>query len=319
MINMGRAWAEVVLGRDLWKLVSRFDSSLVEVTPLTTLPSPHSDRASFRLRFDSGQIMKARRFESAAEAEVAETISRVIDPSHFPRVLFRRRAAMLIQWVEGQPLTAVHVSPALLREIGMLHGRLHTITPPKSLMRSALKQLHWRTRLACQFDQLVVHGALSKKEKNEAIGVALRHEPENLNLGLVHNDLCSENLVLSPTGRVWVVDNETLSIDSYDYDLARTWYRWPMDRLQLEAYLDGYDRHRSSSDFKAHFVYWAMTALAGSALFRLQHKTRGAEFPVLLLKALLRRNSAGDDSLFQDKLAIERYDQPSFSLQNALL
>src|SRR5262249_48170615 len=129
MIDMGRALAQLMLGPDLWKLVSRFNSSLVEVRPLTTLSSPHSDRASFRLRFDSGQTLKGRRFESEAEAELAETISRVLDPSHFPRVLSRRHAAMLIQWVEGEPLAPVHQSPALLKEVGMLHGRLHTITP----------------------------------------------------------------------------------------------------------------------------------------------------------------------------------------------
>jgi hypothetical protein len=36
-------------------------------------------------------------------------------------------------------------------------------------------------------------------------------------------------------GRLRVVDNEALSVGACDYDLARTWHRWPMTDLQAGA------------------------------------------------------------------------------------
>ena len=46
--------------------------------------------------------------------------------------------------------------------------------------------------------------------------------------GPVHGDLCAENLVLASDGRVISIDNERVRIDFLDFDLARTWTRWPM-------------------------------------------------------------------------------------------
>jgi thiamine kinase-like enzyme len=50
------------------------------------------------------------------------------------------------------------------------------------------------------------------------------HAPEELAIGFIHKDLCAENRVRDESGRVVVVENESLRVGPHAYDLARTWY-----------------------------------------------------------------------------------------------
>ena len=34
--------------------------------------------------------------------------------------------------------------------------------------------------------------------------------------------------MIRPDGALCLVDNETVDLGPLDYDLARTWYRWPL-------------------------------------------------------------------------------------------
>jgi aminoglycoside phosphotransferase (APT) family kinase protein len=113
-------------------------------------------------------------------------------------------------------------------------------------------------------------------------------------VGLVHKDFCRENMVVSPDGVVRVVDNETLAVDCPDYDLTRTWYRWPMDPAQAVAYLAGYRRHRSTETLARHFPFWAVAVLSESALFRLR-RGLSAALPLGRLRELLDRHAVSGE------------------------
>jgi UDP-2,3-diacylglucosamine hydrolase len=84
-----------------------------------------------------------------------------------------------------------------------------------------------------------------------------------------------------------MVDGETLSIDALDYDLGRTFHRWPMERVQRGAYLAGYSDRRRPASFVRHFPFWTIMVLIDSALFRYRRDTRDAAFPIQRLHDLV--------------------------------
>lgn len=259
------------LGEDLWALVQGRRSPLVAVTVLTSLPSAFGQRASFRLQFADGRVLKGRRFERGDHAERVENLSQFLDRRHFPRVLGRCGSALLLEWIEGEPLSHAKWPPELLQTCGALQGLVHTTPLPNKVDSQSQSAAHdKRVGLERGIRALVEYGAFNRLEGERLIDLAVAHTPGNPAVGLVHGDFCAENIVLQAPGHVYVIDSEKLSIDAYDYDLGRTWYRWPMTAVQREAYYDGYNQHRSSADFMAHFVYWAIVVLVDSAAFRVR-------------------------------------------------
>jgi hypothetical protein len=85
-----------------------------------------------------------------------------------------------------------------------------------------------------------------------------------------------------------IADNETIGIGPYEFDLARTWYLWPMKPADRAAYWDGYSRHRDPIDFVSSFLFWIMDAMVRSALFRLRCKSPTVAVPLRKLRLILR-------------------------------
>jgi aminoglycoside phosphotransferase len=274
------------LGEDLWTLVEVLDAPLVSVTCVSSLPSLLSQRGAFRLGLADGRILKGRRVESTTVAERIEDLSRLLDHRHFPRVLARRGCALLMEWVEGRPIAASDCHPDLFRRCGALQGALHSI--PIAPIPARQHSQNWQARLDEKIEVLVRHDALGRRDGKEALELAIADAPDFFAVGFSHGDFCLENMVVRPPGHVYVVDNESLLIGAYDYDLARTWYRWPMHSSERKAYFMGYEEYRSAVTFGAHFRHWAIIALLDSALFRVRNETRGVWVPIRRLKALLR-------------------------------
>jgi thiamine kinase-like enzyme len=104
--------------------------------------------------------------------------------------------------------------------------------------------------------------------------------------GLTHGDFCAENLIVEKPDRIRIIDNEMLGVDALDWDVARTWYRWPMSRGQWAAYSEGYSQHRSLAEFEAHFRYWSVLVLLESAVWHVAKSTDAASIPLRRLLAL---------------------------------
>lgn len=282
------------LGEDLWTLVEELHWSLVDVIPLTTLPSPIRQHASFRLRFADGRTLKGRRVDTSAQAERIEYLLQFVDYRHFPKVVSRRGSALLLEWIEGEPLTSTHCQPELLRRCGALHGLLHNIPVPNRMYRLARRRAqHWQARLEQNIHDLVVRSALSRQEGKEVLHLAVAHAPATPIIGLVHDDFCAENMVLHAPGHIYVIDNETLFVGPCDYDLARTWYRWPLNSHQREAYYEGYKQYRSTAEFLEHSLHWAVTVLGGAAALRLRTRKPRTSIPIRRLRELLRDVRSG--------------------------
>ena len=276
------------LGDDLFVLVSSVNASLVEVTPLSGVGYPGYQPSAFRFQFTDGRILKGRQFGSTARAATVEYVLQCLDHHGFPKLLARSGRALLTEWVEGQPLDPAGCNPELLRQCGALQGFMHHVSVPHDSPYQPRDTIQdWHARLEHNLDELAEARVLEKHEARRAFELAARYAPSSYAVGFVHRDFCAENLVLRPSRDICVIDDETLAIDAYDYDLGRTWYRWPMSPLQREAYFDGYHCYRSSKDFLVHFPYWGIAAVVGAAVFRLQKQTGAASVPVKRLRALL--------------------------------
>jgi aminoglycoside phosphotransferase (APT) family kinase protein len=243
---------------------------------LTTLPSDKLVRGSFRIEFADGTVRKGRRLGSGADAERIEVLSGLLDPRYFPRTLARRDAALLIEWIDGEPFPLALPSPAVWTQCGEILGAMHTLAVPEELRaRYDCDAAGWRARLRRNREELAGREALNERETHLALQVAEKLAPENTATGLIHGDFCIENFIETESGGIAIVDNETVNIDVYAYDLARTWSRSPTGQGQVHAFYKGYHRHRASSDFRENHLYWAIAVLTEAAVFRLRAETTG--------------------------------------------
>jgi hypothetical protein len=276
------------LGPDLWALIRTQPSPLVAARPIGTVPSPRRQRLAFRLRFADGRVLKGRRFDSEGQAARIERLSGYLDPRHFPRLVARRGAAILTEWVHGPVLTRAASGSDLLRQAGALQGALHRTALPADLVDQARERLgRWRPRLERDLVELMGWGGLDAGEADRILGLATRRAPGDAEVGLGHGDLCPENIVVLGDS-LYVVDNESVLVHACDYDLARTWYRWPMTRVQRAAFVDGYRRDRDPGSFVKRRTYWTILVLVDAALFRLRAGAPGARQALDRLRALGR-------------------------------
>jgi Ser/Thr protein kinase RdoA (MazF antagonist) len=135
--------------------------------------------------------------------------------------------------------------------------------------------------------RLVRARLLDETAARDAAALARASAPTSAEWGLCHGDFCAENLLIVPERGLHAVDNETICELWHDYDLARTWYRWPMDAAGFEAFLSGYRAHRQPDEFVAHFRFWTVCVLLRSAMFR-QRNGVSTEVPLARLRSLLR-------------------------------
>jgi thiamine kinase-like enzyme len=112
------------------------------------------------------------------------------------------------------------------------------------------------------------------------------HDPGTARAGVLHTDLCAENLVLTPSGLIRAIDNEGMRIGPTGFDLARTWYRWRMSPEHWRLFISTYAHHADAAESIAQFPFWQIAAVAQSACLRLTRGTAHADVPVRQLVGL---------------------------------
>ncbi len=234
---------------------------------VTTLVSDRSDRASWRLDLADGRVLKARLVHSAAQAARLHDLSALVAHLPFSRVLAHRERALLEDWLPGQPLGARSAEAAIAEQAGAILGRLHEIEVDRQDILNAPSIARRLRQLEVRVARLVDGGALESGRARAALEHARALAPEQLALGLIHQDFCAENLV-EVDGDLWVVDNESFQIGPFDCDLARTWYRW--SDLDRTAFLRGYEHFRQAHSFRDHREYWRIETALRAAAFRLE-------------------------------------------------
>jgi aminoglycoside phosphotransferase len=287
--TMSRPDLRRVLGEELWLLTQAANASLVAATPLSDV----SACPAFRLQFEGGRVLKGRRLQTLTEALRTEYILQCIDHPAFPKVLARHDCAILTEWIDGTALDRKPLTAQLARECGALQGLLHGVPLPRDNPYEPLRARRSEPALRDRCEQLTRAGLLETDDAQALLDLALQHAPMSCAEGFTHGDFCGENIVLQPAGTLCVIDCDALAVDALDYDLGRTWYRWPMAAALRDAYLSGYESMRSVHDFVTHFAYWAIAATLAGAAFRLRHRPDAIAAPVSRLRQLLHQWRSG--------------------------
>jgi thiamine kinase-like enzyme len=276
------------LGPDLSALVEDVGVPLIAAALVTTIASSRVDRACFRLTFADGTVLKGRRVESVGDAERLAVLTALLDARHFPRVIARRGRALLTPWIQGRAFAAGRDATALMRRCGALHRGIHRRRIDADVKPLRRRSTDWEPRLEKLLDELVMASAIDAGFARAVHHLASHHAPQAARSGLCHGDFCGENMVQDQAGDIQVVDNDSLAVDEYEYDLARTWYRWPLSPAALRAYVDGYGRSEHGIRFAEHFLHWALTVVIESSAFRVRARSPLAHEALARLRALLK-------------------------------
>ena len=240
-----------LLGEDLLELVRAQPSGLRRVDEITGLPAAGRTHASFRLRFADGSSRKAR----LVERDTRPTVSRSSCPaSADPGCPGSSRSAagpssksgLRVRGFQPPVRIAGSLAPA-----GHCSASCTRPTPPVAADPApTLATLERHARELCD------RGSLAPATCAAALRAACAAEPSTpAPVAVIHRDFCAENLVIDRRGRVHAIDNETLRVGPCDLDLARTWYRWPMDHASWSASCARVRRHRAVGAFRAHFDF----------------------------------------------------------------
>ena len=284
---------EAELGSDLWAIVTAI-GVVIEAVAVTTIRWSGSPRASFRLTLADGQVLKGRRLRAPTDVTRVARLSALLDPRYFPPVLAHRGCAFLTRWIRGRPGSPDAWTSTQLRTCGRLQAAIHRLHVSTELASLQPQTLDWAERLDGWLGELVGAGAVGTREAREIRHLAALSAPATASTGVCHTDFCGDNIVVADGGRICVVDNEGLTLDSHEFDLARTWYRWPMTPTQQRAYAEGYGAHDHSARFADHFLHWALMAVLDSAAYRIRAHAASARVPLARLTELLRTHGRNE-------------------------
>jgi hypothetical protein len=274
------------LGTDLLALIRARGVPIAKLSAITGLPSPVRKRAAFAVEFADGTKLKARRLKSAQRAEAVVRLRDAVGAGFAP-ILARRGDAMLLEWVEGRSLASLEpIGCDTLRRCGRMLGALHRLPCEPLADEADEKPAELFAKLERNMDLVRSERLLGPELARRVLADADANRPAAPTLGIIHKDFCAENLVLASDGSLVCVDEATLSTGPHDLDLARTWYRWPMQARDFAHFAGGYQEHRSLAGFLRHFRFWATCVLVGSAATRLRSASPGALAPIERLRQL---------------------------------
>ena len=297
------AAATSAIDDDLAVLLERTDSRPIAIEPVQSSVSPRAEPGAFRVRLADGRCIKARVQTSRGHAERIEYFLGRLHHEGFPKVLARHGRALLLEWFDGEPLP--DRPPAeLLERCASLHASVHLVPAPEDCPYGIRDVASFETKLESELRELCDLGIVAEPVGRTALQAAERFRPDGCAIGIVHRDICSENLIVRPGGAVAAIDNESLSLGAREFDLARTWYRWPMERARRRIYLEAYTRVVGGGidPFLAHFPFWAIAVLADSARLRAGATPQVSRVPVERLSellAVLQRGVPGAESVFE--------------------
>ena len=276
----------------------RFGLSVLDLELVSDRSKPLQRAASYRAQTASGLVHKVRVMPTAEAAyEIvrlhAILLERAKPPAdgratvELPCILGHSGRCLITPWIEGRRLCSLAgFESALGHLLGRIHAcelRAEEIGPARGVGCSCESV----DLLRKQLDVLVSEELLDPDEAALAHRFALDFRPEAAEVGIVHRDLCAANVVLDPDDRLWLIDNETISVRALDHDLGRTWTRAHLTEKGWMDFFSGYRRSRHLEPYFAHFPYWSILACAESASFRAQHWSSGAEAPVRRLRTLI--------------------------------
>ena len=257
-----------VLGEDLSAAVEAAGLVPLEAVAISGLPAGAWNRSTFKVVLAGGRTVKIRL--SSREARARELVDLVTSLGHsqIPAARLLAPRVSMEEWVEGTPVSDLLPTRARQEAAADPLASLHTsraIPLPDAARATETERLH--DRVAGQVTRLRAVGAIDERERERLIGALGQFRPGNAVVGVTHNDFCPENLVEDAHGTLFAVDSGGMRVGFTEFDLARTWFRWPMEEGSWAAFVRRYGR-RSALPDERHAPFWRIAAVAKSAHLR---------------------------------------------------
>lgn len=283
--------------REILSLAEEIGAGPVRVEALEGPDSPRLVPSAFRVSFADGRRMKAHWLGSPQRAARVERLLGLIDQPAFPAVIARRGRVLVLEWIDGERAAEDGPAAAKVRlTAAALQARVHDTRVPADLdQRPAEVIAELTAKLRDGVAALAAAGIVTADEARTIYDLTARFAPIACRVGIVHRDFCVGNLVVRPNGAIGVIDNETLTVGACEFDLARTWYRWPLPPHGREEYWGAYARAGEMDSLLRHFPFWALTTLVDSARMRLPAASAVRAVPVERLRAFLATLCDGAD------------------------
>ena len=260
-------------GPDLLSLIEGRGGVLDSFEDLTRLKRNDSSRASFRLNLADGRVFKGRQFDTVEKQAAVTSLLAILVDFPFSPIIASRGIATLEGWIDGSPLVLEDIRNEQLAAGANILGRLHCVrdypVEPQLIPKPQTVSLDPIER---ELGNLVDEGLLRGDAIIPLLKIAEDSKPTELESGLIHTDFHPGNMVAGVDGKLHIVDNERINIGPLDFDLARSWSRWPMNDSQREIFRNAYEEYRCLDTFIAHEKFWAVLSLVRTAYIHARYK-----------------------------------------------
>jgi hypothetical protein len=224
-----------------------------QVVLISPLGARKGVRYAFRIDTADGRRIKARHFGCADAARRAQLLRRDLEDAFAP-VLARHDAVLIEAWLEGEMLEGG--ATAWTAAGGALLGRLHA-TPLASRIAARDSSSAYTQAALADLDVLRAAQALSDTAQAELSACLRRTDPGTVRLALVHRDFCAENMLIDGAGKLRIIDTELIGVAAAGFDLAWTWFRWPMPLAAWQRFLAAY---REATTAPEAASYWRLVS-----------------------------------------------------------
>lgn len=254
----------------------------------TTVGGWRAGRATYRVTLADGRVVKARQLQSRANAARAAALTAAVGDPRLPAPLAVVGAVMVDAWFTGTPLAARPLTDADIDAAADLLGRLHAVTHvPGHRFHRHRSLTAVAVRFERQLGDLAAAGVLNMVERRRLAARVRDELPDRGVRGVNHGDLQPENLVVTPGGDLVSVDNEAVCFDFLDYDLGRTWCRWPMPTAAWARFLRTYGGWgRPALDSEAESAWRLLAAVRGAHRWHRAVRAN-TDAPLLALRRVL--------------------------------
>ena len=247
-----------------------------------------TQRVAYRVELADGRMVKLRRAASEERARSFTALAAAVGDPRFARVLARRGDVTLEEWIPGTSLDRFELATRTRGQRELL-AAIHLAeclpaSPPARAVSTEASRAGIETALRALLDAGAVEESLAWRLR----AAAAERDPRTARAGIIHTDLCAENLVVDPGGMVRAVDNEEPRIGPTGFSTSPGSGTGGHVRAVWDTYVSAYARLADPEPALAHFEFWKLAAVLHSARVRIRRGIAAAEVPLARLGALAR-------------------------------
>lgn len=283
-------------------LIEAQASKVLIIKSISSIDTDVLNKNVYKIIFEDHTLIKGRTYTNEFHAKKVYELSNYLKDLNVSKPLAILGKSMLLEWIKGYSPRPGELNLNQVGACGKLMAHIH-LTPLPKITKNKYKHLALNDNgdnddmnrfIFDQIELLNSLNMLTKPEGDKLKEIILDNYIGDIKLTLVCGDLCRENLVINKYNDLFLVDTENLTIDTIEYDLARSLYRWPMNKNERTAFINGYMSATGYFEFNDSFIYWMIRVLVKSAVFRSNIRNIDVSYkmlPIINLKMIMDHNT----------------------------